>query len=146
LQASHFRLACFVFVRRGKTPEVAKECKLILIIGFRARADLRPSAGPMFSTIRFVAASALSREAAQVGGERGKSIRPPAGEVWAITERIIEMNDDEFQAATTRYAENFGTKDAAQLEEPDTAVSPSSELGRSFCGFSADSKRPNARH
>jgi hypothetical protein len=56
------------------------------------------------------------------------------------------MNDHEFQAAMTWYAENFGTKAAAQLEEPDAAVNLSSELDRSFCGFSADSKRPNARH
>jgi hypothetical protein len=40
-------------------------------------------------------------------------------EIRAITEReverMIEMNDDELQAAVTRYAEDFGPKAAAQL-------------------------------
>jgi len=51
---------------------------------------------------------------------KGNAIRPTAGEVRAITEqhaeRMIEMNDDEFQAAVTKYAEDFGTEAAAQLE------------------------------
>lgn len=52
--------------------------------------------------------------------ENGKPIRPDADEVRAITaeqaERMIEMNDDELQSAMTKYAEDFGSKAAAQLE------------------------------
>lgn len=52
--------------------------------------------------------------------ENGKPIRPNAEEVRAITteqaERMIEMKDDELHAAVTKYAEDFGTKGAAQLE------------------------------
>jgi hypothetical protein len=49
-----------------------------------------------------------------------KPIRPTADEVRAITEqraeRMIEMNENEFQAAVAKYADDFGTKAAAQLE------------------------------
>jgi len=52
--------------------------------------------------------------------ESGKPIRPKAGEVRASTEqyaeRMIEMDDDQLRSATAKYAEDFGTKAASQLE------------------------------
>jgi hypothetical protein len=52
--------------------------------------------------------------------ERGKPIRPSAAEVREITEReaerMTDMNDGEMQSAVARYAEDFGSRAAAQLE------------------------------
>jgi len=52
--------------------------------------------------------------------ENGKPIRPSADEVRAITEeqaeRMMEMNDAELQSAVAKYAEDFGSKAASQLE------------------------------
>jgi hypothetical protein len=52
--------------------------------------------------------------------KNGKPIRPDAAEVRAITEQqaesMIEMKDAELQSAVAKYAEDFGSKAAAQLE------------------------------
>ncbi|HEY8748407.1 MAG TPA: hypothetical protein VIM11_10555 [Tepidisphaeraceae bacterium] len=61
-----------------------------------------------------VAAGVFGRE------ENGKPIGPNADEVRAITEqyaeRMIEMDEEKLRSATAKYAEDFGSKAAAQLE------------------------------
>lgn len=70
-----------------------------------------PVPRPLLSS---VTAGAFGRD------ESGKPVRPSADEVRAITdqqaERMIEMDDAELQAAVTKYAEDFGSKAAGQLE------------------------------
>jgi len=50
----------------------------------------------------------------------GKPIHPSADEVRSITEehaeRMIEINDGELQAPVTKYAKDFGSRAAGQLE------------------------------
>jgi hypothetical protein len=52
--------------------------------------------------------------------ESGKPIRPNADEVRAITEqhaeRMIDLDDDQLRSAMAKYAEDFGTEAASQLE------------------------------
>jgi hypothetical protein len=52
--------------------------------------------------------------------KQGKLMRPGPAEVRVITEReterMIEMDDDELRSAVTKYADDFGSKAAEQLE------------------------------